>query len=158
MPPAEENVTSAPGTAKGPAPGTPGGARGAEHQYEFKASENKVIGELASKMHWVGLFLLAMGLIVIATGVVNSGHLVFHLAPILSGSLTCLVGLWTQRASVSLKNVVYTEGRDISHLIAALEDLRRLYSLQFWLFILGLVMSTTILWLLAMGYFVEVIE
>jgi hypothetical protein len=158
MPSADENATSPQGAVKVPIPGTPGGPRAIEHQYEFKESENKVIDGLASKMHWVGMIMLAIGLIVIATGVVNSGHLVFHIGPILSGSLSCLVGLWTQRASVSLKNVVHTEGHDISHLIAALEDLRRLYSLQFWLFILSLVLSLIGLWLVSMGYFIEWIE
>ena len=52
-----------------------------------------------------------------------------------------MVGLWTQCASVSFKHVVYTEGNDISHLISALEDLRKLYSLQFWLLILALVFA-----------------
>jgi hypothetical protein len=158
MPSGDENAASPAGTVKGPLPGASGGPRAIEHQYEFKESENKVIGGLASKMHWVGLIMLAIGLIVIAMGVVNSGHLAFHIGPILSGSLSCLVGLWTQRASVSLKNVVHTEGHDISHLIAALEDLRRLYSLQFWLFVLGLILSLTGLWLVSMGYFVDLIE
>jgi hypothetical protein len=124
------------GTVNPPAYSAAGGSKTAEKQYEFKPQENKVIGELAAKMHFVGLFLLAVGLLVIGIGVV-----VHHYGPIMTGTLFCVVGLWTQRASVSFKGVVYTEGNDISHLIAALEDLRKLYSLQFWLLIIGLVVA-----------------
>jgi hypothetical protein len=158
MPAADENAPAKPGVASppatsAPAAGTPGGSRTAERQYEFKPQENKIIGELAGKMHFVGLFLLAVGLLVIAIGVVPKDHGVgLHVGPIISGALTALVGLWTQRASVSLKSVVYTEGNDISHLISALEDLRKLYSLQFWLLILALVLAVLGVWAVFAGY------
>jgi hypothetical protein len=158
MPSAEENASATPGTttqppASAPVGGSTVGSRTAERQYEFKPQENKIIGELAGKMHFVGLFLLAIGLLVIAIGVVPMDHrVVFHVGPIISGALTALVGLWTQRASVSLKSVVYTEGNDISHLISALEDLRKLYSLQFWLLILALVLACLGLWAVFAGY------
>jgi hypothetical protein len=154
MPAGDENAPTKPGTAEPPpAGGSFGGSRAAEKQYEFKPQENKIIGELAGKMHFVGLFLLAIGVLVIAIGVVPIHHRVeFHVGPIISGSLTALVGLWTQRASVSLKSVVYTEGKDISHLISALEDLRKLYSLQFWLLIIALVLAVMGLWAVFAGY------
>jgi len=103
-------------------------------------------------MHFVGLFLLAMGLLIIAIGVV----VVFHAGPIISGALACVVGLWTQRASMSFKSVVQTEGQDITHLMDALDDLRKLYSLQYWLLILGLVLATAGLLAAIMGY-VEIV-
>jgi hypothetical protein len=117
--------------------GATSGKKTAEPQYEFKPQENQIIGELAAKMHFVGLFMLAVGVLVIVIGV----YPLVHAGPIVTGTLASVVGLWTQRASVSLKSVVYTEGHDISHLIAALEDLRKLYSLQFWLLIMGLVLA-----------------
>ena len=136
---ADENGPTQSGTVSPPpyaavAGGSAGGMKTAEPQYEFKPHENQIIGELAAKMHFVGLFLLAVGVLMIGIGV-----LVHHAGPIVTGTLACVIGLWTQRSSVSFKDVVYTEGRDISHLIAALEDLRKLYSLQFWILILGLV-------------------
>jgi hypothetical protein len=142
MPAADDNVTNTPEIVKP----HPGGLRASERQYEFKPQENKIIGELAARMHFVGLFLLASGLLVIGIGVV-----VHHYGPIISGTFFCVVGLWTQRASVSLKSVVYTEGNDISHLISALEDLRKLYSLQFWLLILALVVAMVSLALVMFG-------
>jgi hypothetical protein len=150
MPAADDNATNTPGILN-PQPASassahPGGPRSSEAQYEFKPQENKIIGELAARMHFVGLFLLASGLLVIGIGV-----LVHHYGPIISGTLFCVVGLWTQRASVSLKSVVYTEGNDISHLIAALEDLRKLYSLQFWLLIIALMFVVLSLALVIFG-------
>jgi len=142
MPAADDNTTNTPEILKP----QPGGLRSSEKQYEFKPQENKIIGELAAKMHFVGLFLLASGLLVIGIGVI-----VHHYGPITSGTFFCVVGLWTQRASMSLKSVVYTEGNDISHLISALEDLRKLYSLQFWLLILGLVFAMVSLALVFFG-------
>jgi hypothetical protein len=153
MPAADENATHKPGIIKPPPASVPTGLppghlKPAEKQYEFKEAENKIIGELAAKMHFVGLFMLAMGLLVIAIGAV----VVVHYGPIVSGVLACLIGLWTQRASMSFRNVVNTEGRDISHLISALDDLRKLYSLQFWLLILGVALALLGLWAVSFGY------
>jgi hypothetical protein len=152
MPAADENVTTSPEfdaspLAAAPAGAFPGDARVGDKQYEFKASENRIIGQLAWKMNFVGLFLLANGLLIIAIGIG-----VFHAGPIISGTLTCVVGLWTQRASVSFRSVVDTEGHDISHLMKALDDLRKLYSLQFWLVILGLVLAIAGLCAIYLGY------
>jgi hypothetical protein len=147
---AEENTPAQPGTVSAPPyAGAVGSSRTAEKQYEFKPQENKVIGELAGKMHFVGLFLLAIGIVVILIGVVVQ----HHYGPIIAGALIALVGLWTQRASASLKSVVYTEGQDISHLLSALEDLRKLYSLQFWLLVLALFIAVVFMWAAFMGFF-----
>jgi hypothetical protein len=161
MPAADDNVTASPDLVNPPpvaAPeGHPAGPRALDKQYEFKPSENQIIGELAGKMHFVGLFMIATGLLVIAIGAFGINlrqgipATLDSLSPIFTGTLTCVVGLWTQRASVSFKNVVYTEGRDISHLIAALEDLRKLYSLQFWLLILGLILAAITLLVLSLA-------
>jgi hypothetical protein len=153
MPAANENATTSPEPVTTPPasakPGTPPSElKPGDKQYEFKPNENKIIGQLASKMHFVGLFLLAVGLLIIAIGVA----VVFHAGPIITGALACVVGLWTQRASASFKSVVQTEGKDISHLMDALDDLRKLYSLQYWLLILGLVLALAGLWAVSLGY------
>jgi hypothetical protein len=153
MPAADEDeVTSPEPIATGTAGVSPSASKMGDKQYEFKPGENKIIGQLAFKMHFVGLFLLAMGLIIIAIGVA----VVFHVGPIISGTLACVVGLWTQRASMSFKNVVQTEGRDITHLMDALDDLRKLYTLQYWLLILGLLLALAGLLAVYLGY-VEIV-
>jgi hypothetical protein len=149
MPAADEDeVTSPEPIATGTVGVSPSASKTGDKQYEFKPGENKIIGQLAFKMHFVGLFLLAMGLIIIAIGVA----VVFHVGPIISGTLACVVGLWTQRASMSFKNVVQTEGRDITHLMDALDDLRKLYTLQYWLLILGMLLALAGLLAVYLGY------
>jgi hypothetical protein len=153
MPAADEDeVTSPEPIATGTVGVSPSASKTGDKQYEFKPGENKIIGQLAFKMHFVGLFLLAMGLIIIAIGVA----VVFHVGPIISGTLACVVGLWTQRASMSFKNVVQTEGRDITHLMDALDDLRKLYTLQYWLLVLGLLLALAGLLAVYLGY-VEIV-
>jgi hypothetical protein len=151
MPAPNDHATTSPDpVTTSPAPAKPGGSKSVEKQYEFNPHENKIISQLASKMHFVGLFLLAVGLVMIAIGVI----VVFHAGPIMTGALACVVGLWTQRASTSLRSVVQTEGRDITHLMDALDDLRKLYSLQYWLLILGVALSLALLWAVSKGYIV----
>ncbi len=157
MPAADDNAIAKPGVitpqpTTAPAGAPAGGLRASEKQYEFKPGENKIIGQLASKMNFVGLFLLAVGVLVIAHGVIVA----VHYGPIISGTLTAVVGIWTQRASVSFRSVVQTEGRDISHLMRALEDLRKLYSLQFWLLFLSMLLALVGLWALYLGYIANI--
>jgi hypothetical protein len=118
------------------ATGTPAGGT----QYEFQAAENALISNLAWKMHFVGLFSISIGLLIIALGVV-----MVHIGPIFTGTYSTLLGLWTQRASMSFKSIVETQGNDVSHLLHALEDLKRLYSLQFWLCVLTLAIAVVAL-------------
>jgi hypothetical protein len=48
-------------------------------------------------------------------------------------------GMFTLTASSSLRSVVTTQGKDIAHLMAALEYLRRTCSILFWIMLLGIV-------------------
>jgi hypothetical protein len=119
--------------------GAPAGAT----QYEFQPSENALISNLAWKMHFVGLFSISIGLLIIALGVV-----MVHIGPIFTGTYSVLIGIWTQRASMSFKSIVETQGNDVSHLLRALEDMKRLYSLQYWLCVLTLAIAViALLWI-----------
>jgi hypothetical protein len=109
--------------------------------YEFTGDENKLLAKLASRMHFVGLFGLGTGVLVIAAAVVRD----HHFAAILSGAFYALIGIWTQRASVSFRRVVETQGHDIRHLLHALEDLRKLYTLQYWICLLALLVALGLL-------------
>jgi hypothetical protein len=121
--------------------GAPAGAT--QTQYEFQPSENALISNLAWKMHFVGLFSISIGLLTILIGGV-----MFHIGPILTGTYSALLGLWTQRASMSFKSIVETQGNDVSHLLHALEDLRKLYSLQYWLCVLTLAIAViALIWI-----------
>src|SRR5581483_3499046 len=123
MAPADE---SAPDPAAGPVPPTRPKHRAGS--YEFSADQNKLLSILSSKMTFVGLFGLAIGILVIIAGVI-------HRRPgaILSGAFYAVFGIWTHRAGVSLRHIVDTEGSDIQHLMYAIEDLRKLYTVQYWI-------------------------
>jgi hypothetical protein len=47
-----------------------------------------------------------------------------------------IIGIWTKRAAVSFQRVVTTEGSDVTNLMAALGELKKLYTLQYWLILL----------------------
>jgi hypothetical protein len=105
-------------------------------EYEFSEQESRLIARLARKMRFVGLFALAIGILVVGFGAIfgNAGS-------IISGALYALIGIWTHRASVSFRHVADTRGRDISNLMHALHDLQRLYTVQFWICLLTLIAS-----------------
>jgi hypothetical protein len=59
----------------------------------------------------------------------------------LVGSLYIVIGVWTKSAAQSIQNIVNTEGNDIDHLMNAVKDLNKLYSLQKWLMIVAIVLA-----------------
>jgi hypothetical protein len=124
----EEPPVDAPGVDPVPRFSTPSNVA-----YEFSERENVLIAGLASRMRFVGLLAFATGALVVVLGALRIDPLW-----IFSGAFSTLIGLWTHRASVSFRDVVQTEGHDIPHLMQALEDLRKLYTLQFWAGFLGL--------------------
>ncbi len=129
---------------------TPPGPSTSPPQYEFQESENALFRNLAWKMHFVGMFSISIGLLIIARG-----GLMFHMGPILTGTIAAILGIWTQRASAAFKDIVDTQGKDVTHLLDALEDLRKLYTLQYWLCVLTLVVALFALgwvWLKGPGY------
>lgn len=126
-------------TPDGPALAPRGSAAG-NPGYEFSAHENTVLEKLASRMHFVGLFALAIGILVIVAGVLR--HRPFA---IISGAFYALFGIWTQRASASFHDVVDTKGRDIHHLMHAVDDLRKLYTVQYWMCLIALAIAIGLL-------------
>ena len=108
--------------------------------YEFTDRENKVIGRLSEKMAWVGLFILVLGGVVVALGAVRREYDL-----LVSGLIYALLGVWTERAGHQFRKVVTTKGQDIHHLMHALEDLRKLYTLQFWGALIAIIGSVVLI-------------
>lgn len=111
--------------------------------YEFSGSQNELIADLAKKMNFVGILLIAGAILSIISGVVvliaAFSRGIFDLSSIIQGVLFLLVGLWTRNAAQSFKRVVSTSGADIENLMGALGELRKLYTLQYWLAIIVLI-------------------
>ncbi len=106
--------------------------------YEFNNTQNQLIRQLAQKMRFVGYILSALGVLVIVAGIVN-----FRLggfATIIQGIIQLIIGIWTAKAATSFQLIVKTQGNDIENLMNALGELRKLYALQYWIFIIALVL------------------
>jgi hypothetical protein len=113
-----------------PAPGSP------PKQYEFTSRQNAVIGPLARDMRWVAVplelvgFLYGIALVLTAVKAFREPQLFLEAALIGLAMLFYLaLGVWTGRAANSFQGIVATQGRDIAHLMDALDSLRKLYGL-----------------------------
>lgn len=110
-------------------------------QYEFSSSQNKLIKQLADKMRFVSYFLIGVGVINVIIGIIGffSEALRGSFGEIITGILLSFLGFWTYKASISFKRIVTTQGNDIENLMRALRELRKLYTLQYWLLIVTLI-------------------
>src|SRR5262245_45702231 len=116
-----------------------GMGQGPTSEYEFTASENAVIEDLASKMRFVGMVGMLLGVLLggagIAGVVFNRMTAAANAGNIIQGVLMLFVGVWTRSAASGFRRIVDTQGHDIANLMAALGELRRIYTLQRVLFI-----------------------
>jgi hypothetical protein len=123
------------------APDTPSSAPPAHpHGYEFNHEQNTLIGDLASKMKILGTVAMIIGILGLAAGAWRE-----MLDLIINATVTLLSGVWTRTAGDSFAQVVHTKGDDINHLMTALHNLRKLYSLMYWLLVIVLVFFIIIL-------------
>jgi hypothetical protein len=106
-------------------------------EYEFDTKQNQVIGGLALEMHWVAapLILLSIlygvGTVLILFQAIREPA-AFIVPVTYVGLVTVFIWLlasWTQKAAASFHKVVSSGGQDISHLMEALENLRKKYAL-----------------------------
>lgn len=111
--------------------------------YEFTSSQNQLIGDLAKKMNFVGILMVVSGVISIIGGIVTlfaaTSQGGFDFSSIVNGVLLLLTGLWTRNAAQAFNRVVNTAGTDIENMMGALGELRKLYTLQYWLIIIVLI-------------------
>lgn len=104
--------------------------------YEFDNSQNVLIGQLANRMKFVSIFLIIGGVLTAVFGFFGA---VEGIGEIISGVADFLIGIWTYQASTAFKRIVDTQGQDIENLMGALGELRKLYTLQYWVLIITLV-------------------
>ena len=114
---------------------------------EFNSEQNTVISSLSQKMKLLGIFYMVVAGVVGLwgfTALLKS----FQTAIMLfgEGAFFGFMGWWTRRGAMSFQMIVDTEENDISHLMKALDELRKIYQLQVWLLaaMLGLVALTII--------------
>jgi hypothetical protein len=103
-------------------------------QYEFSQSQNELILDLATKMRFVAYFSVAFGVLSVIGGLIE-----FDVTILIQGTIAIIIGIWTVKAASSFKKIVDTTHNDIENLMGALGELRKLYGLQYWLLIMGLI-------------------
>jgi len=125
-----------------PPPAPPPAVSAGSAQYEFSFSENATIGKLGSKMSFVGLFMLGIGIFFFVTGLVRwvQTHNL-EVSILFLALLFVVVGIWTHRAGREFLSVAETEGNDVSHLMGALSNLLKFYTLLYLLFFVALVFA-----------------
>ncbi|NET58154.1 MAG: hypothetical protein F6K47_18965 [Symploca sp. SIO2E6] len=115
---------------------------GAQVQYEFDSSQNELISDLAKKMSFVATLLIVTGILLLVSslaGLILSFSLSAITDSIINGVFMLFIGFWTRNAAKAFQNIVKTQGHDIENLMGALGELRKLYTLQYWLVILALI-------------------
>lgn len=144
---------------KVPPPSDEAGDAAPPAQHEFTSQENQTIDDLAKAMRWVALPFVFLGVLYVFSSVIflvqvfQRPENVFAIIYVLLVAIMFLfLGHWTRQAAEAFQQIVSTTGRDISHLMAALESLRKKYSLLSLLvkIYLGLVAITMIVALVTM--------
>ena len=105
--------------------------------YEFTSEQNLLLGHAARRMGIVGRVLMTLALFAGALTFVSASNSVIGLEV---GIVFGLLGYWSQRGGAALSRVVTTQGADISHLMKAMDNIRKVYDFQFWLFIAAAVL------------------
>lgn len=108
-------------------------------QYEFSATQNKIIHQLAQRMRFVAYVLIGLGILVFVIGLVGLFSGGRGGGGLIQGIIQFIIGFWTNRAAIAFQRIVATEGNDIANLMDALGELKKLYTLQFWLFVVAII-------------------
>lgn len=121
--------------------------------YEFRGEENRLIGGLAGVMRFVARFQLVVGGVMLVAAVLTALQRSWgvSLALLSQGILQVAVALWVMRAAHSFRQVVDTEGRDIEHLMGALGELKKVFTLQRALMVVVLVLAAAGTFVLALS-------
>lgn len=102
-------------------------------QYEFTATENEVVRELANTMAVTGLVLIALAIVAILyAGVFIAGSRQDPTPLVVTAFCAPMVvaGFGLRSAADPLLKIVSTQGQDITHLMSALREFKRVFSLQ----------------------------
>jgi uncharacterized membrane protein YqjE len=110
-----------------------------ESEYEFTPEQNDQIARLSNAMRWVSVPMLALAALCLVNLIMGIVWLVqtksyqdWHadgtiLYLLFSTLLFFAFGIWTSRSSLEFQQITETRGQDISHLMGALDGLRKVY-------------------------------
>lgn len=132
----------------------------AQPQYEFNASQNEIINQLAQAIIWVRLPLIVTGVCqaVIAVGLAfrverDGAHIVGVMGYAIASVVCFMLSNWLLRAASAFNLVTTTSGRDISHMMTALANLSAWFDLlaffvKLYVALLGLILTVLMFGLL----------
>jgi type II secretory pathway component PulF len=104
--------------------------------YEFTSDENAAFSVLAASMNVFSWALLVVGPVLAATGFYTDvllrltamdSHSAFtpvFLMTFLAGVVVTVLGLWIRKAIKAIRQIVQTEGSDLSHLMTAVSQMQ----------------------------------
>ena len=110
-----------------------------EREYEFTPEQNDTIARLSDAMRWVSVPMLALGALctvnlimgivwLVQTKSYQDWHAIGTMLYLLFSTLLFLAfAVWTSRSSLEFQQITETRGQDISHLMGALDGLRKVY-------------------------------
>jgi len=118
----------------------------ARREYEFSEPENRILRDLGSKMAFVGLFMVGIGLCFAVMAIQRwSRSQEMEVGFLFLAMLLTVFGVWTHRAGRDFRLVVDSEGHDVAHLMSALSSLLNCYRLIYALCLVGLVFALILL-------------
>jgi hypothetical protein len=105
-------------------------------QYEFNDTQNKVIDDLANSIAWVSGLLVVVAVLYVLTSIahlIRIGRSVEELVPaglaLIGAIFFYLLARWLSGAANSFDRVTRSRGFDITHLMSALQNLRKTFGL-----------------------------
>ena len=102
-------------------------------QHEFSQDDSAVFSRLALKMRGVGFWFEIYGIVMLLLFVFKlwpkNGNVEIAPMDLLTGVLFLLLGHWTRRSGSAFRQLVDSEGSDLTHLINAMRELLRFYTL-----------------------------
>jgi hypothetical protein len=118
-------------------------SQGLSSEYEFEEAHNRTFSRLARAMRFVGGGQTVVAVVYAATALlgVASGDLVGAAGGLTTSVVILLIGIWTLNAARHVREIIATEGNDISHLMRAMRALVKLYSLQRTILIIAMVFA-----------------
>ena len=111
-----------------------------EREYEFTPEQNDLIARLSNAMRWVSVPMLALGALctvnlimsivwLVQTKNYQDWHAIGTILYLLVSTLLFMAfAVWTSRSSFEFWQITETRGQDISHLMSALDGLRKVFS------------------------------
>jgi len=116
-------------------------------EHEFDASENEVFSGLSGAMRFVAAITMILGILLVCVGVLSLSSPIDAVVNLGQGVCMILIGAWLYSAGNNFKDIVNTEGNDITNLMFAIKKLKNVFTLQAWL--LGIAIALVVIGVVA---------